>query len=89
MTAIAQTTMIGACLAILVYIAAITTGNYLATQNMPDNPLSQELQIDDALHKQISTSLERHKQHCSTVWILIQMNSFCYTIQHHTQAKAT
>ena len=56
MTAIAQTTMIGACLAILVYIAAITTGNYLATQNMPDNPLSQELQIDDALHKQISTS---------------------------------
>lgn len=56
MTAIAQTTMIGACLAILVYIAAVTTGNYLATQNMPDNPLSQELQIDNALHKQISTN---------------------------------
>lgn len=56
MAAIAQTTMIGACLAILVYIAAITTGNYLSTQNMPDNPLSQELQIDDALHKQISTN---------------------------------
>jgi hypothetical protein len=57
MTAVAQTTMIGACLAILVYIAAVTTGNYLATQNMPDNPLSQELQIDDALRKQISTNL--------------------------------
>jgi hypothetical protein len=56
MAAIAQTTMIGACLAILVYIAAITTGNYLATQNMSDNPLSQELQIDDALHRQISTN---------------------------------
>lgn len=56
MTAVAQTTMIGACLAILVYIAAVTTGNYLATQNMPDNPLSQELQIDNALHKQISTN---------------------------------
>jgi hypothetical protein len=56
MAAIAQTTMIGACLAILVYIAAITTGNYLATQKMPDNPLSQELQIDDALHRQISTN---------------------------------
>lgn len=56
MTAIAQTTMIGACLAILVYIAAVTTGNNLATQNMPDNPLSQELQIDNALHKQISTN---------------------------------
>ena len=49
--------MIGACLAILVYIAVITTGNYLALQSTPDNPLSQQTQIDNALHKQISTNL--------------------------------
>jgi hypothetical protein len=57
MTAIAQTTMIGACLAILVYIAVIITGNYLALQSTPDNPLSQQSQVDNALHKQISTNL--------------------------------
>jgi hypothetical protein len=57
MTAIAQTTMIGACLAILVYIAVITTGNYLALQSTPDNPLSQQSEVDNALHKQISTNL--------------------------------
>jgi hypothetical protein len=57
MTAIAQTTLIGACLAILVYIAVITTGNYLALQSTPDNPLSQQSQVDNALHKQISNNL--------------------------------
>ena len=58
MTAIAQTSMIAACLAILIYIAVITTGNYFATQNTANrNPLSQQQQFDDALHKQISTNL--------------------------------
>ena len=33
MAAIAQTTLIAASLAILIYIAVITTGNYLATQS--------------------------------------------------------
>jgi hypothetical protein len=58
MTAIAQTTMIGACLAILVYIAVITTGNFLALQNTSDSASSQQSQIDDALHKLISTNLD-------------------------------
>jgi hypothetical protein len=58
MAAIAQTTLIAASLAILIYIAVITTGNYLATQSSShDNPLSQQSQIDNALHKQISTNL--------------------------------
>ena len=59
MTAIAQTSMIAACLAVLVYIAVITTGNYFATQEniTNQNPLSQQQQFDDALHKQISTNL--------------------------------
>src|SRR5918994_4619040 len=58
MTAIAQTSMIAACLAILIYIAVITTGNYFATQNTANqNPLSQQQQLDDELHKQISTNL--------------------------------
>jgi len=58
MTAIAQTTLIAACLAILIYIAVITTGNYFATQNIANqNPLSQQQQLDDELHKQISTNL--------------------------------
>jgi hypothetical protein len=51
--------MIAACLAVLVYIAVITTGNYFATQEniTNQNPLSQQQQFDDALHKQISTNL--------------------------------
>jgi hypothetical protein len=57
MKAIAQTTMIGACLAVLVYIATITTGNFLALQNTSDSVLSQQSQIDNALHKQVSTNL--------------------------------
>ena len=58
MTAIAQTSMIAACLAVLIYIAVITTGNYFATQNTANqNPLSQQQQLDDELHKQISTNL--------------------------------
>ena len=58
MTAIAQTSMIAACLAVLIYIAVITTGNYLTTQNLVDqDPISQQQQLDDALHKLVSTNL--------------------------------
>lgn len=59
MTAIAQTSMIAACLAVLIYIAVIVTGDYFATQEniANQNPLSQQQQFDDALHKQISTNL--------------------------------
>ncbi len=57
MSSVAQTTMIGACLAILVYIAVITTGNYLSTQTIPNDPLSQQSQIDKELHRLISTNL--------------------------------
>ena len=58
MTAIAQTSMIAACLAVLIYVAVITTGNYFAThENIANqNPLSQQRQFEDALHKQISTN---------------------------------
>jgi hypothetical protein len=42
-TAIAQTSMIAACLTILIYIAVITTGNYLSSQDSPhENPLSKQ-----------------------------------------------
>lgn len=58
MKAIAQTTMIGACLAVLVYIATITTGNFLALQNTSDSVTSQQSEIDNALHKQVSTNLD-------------------------------
>ena len=58
MKAIAQTTMIGACLAVLVYIATITTGNFLALQNTSDSVLSQQSEIDNALHEQVSTNLD-------------------------------
>jgi hypothetical protein len=58
MTAIAQTSMITACLAVLIYVAVIVTGNYFGIQTREDqNPLSQQQQLDDALHKQISTNL--------------------------------
>ena len=58
MTAIAQTSMIAACLAILIYIAVITTGNYFTSQSISDeSPLYQQSQIDNAIHEQISTNL--------------------------------
>lgn len=58
MITIAQTSMIAACLAILIYIAVITTGNYLVLYNTADeSPLSQQQHIDDAMHREISTNL--------------------------------
>jgi hypothetical protein len=58
MTAITQTSMIAACLAVLIYIAVITTGNYLTTQNLSDqDPVSLQQQLDDSLHKLVSTNL--------------------------------
>ena len=62
MKAIAQTTMIGACLAVLVYIATITTGNF-SLQNTSDSVLSQQSEIDNALHKQVSTNLGYSHKH--------------------------
>jgi cell division protein FtsL len=60
MTAIAQTSMIAACLAVLIYVAVITTGNYFATQEnivANQNPLSEQQQLDDELHRLISSNL--------------------------------
>jgi hypothetical protein len=48
MTAIAQTSMIAACLAVLIYVAVVVTGNYFATQENitnDQNPLSQQQRI--------------------------------------------
>jgi hypothetical protein len=61
MTAIAQTSMIAACLAVLIYVAVVVTGNYFAAQeNITNNqnPLSQQQRLDDALHKLVSTNLQ-------------------------------
>jgi hypothetical protein len=76
MTAIAQTSMIAACLAILIYIAVITTGNYLTSQSTADeSPLSQQQQIDTALHKQISTNLNySHKADTNTASLTVLLN---------------
>jgi hypothetical protein len=77
MTAIAQTSMIAASLAILVYLAVITTGNYLTSQNTSDddNPLSQQSQIDSAMHKQISSNLNySHTADTNTASLTILLN---------------
>jgi hypothetical protein len=47
MAAIARTTMIIVSLAIAIYIAVITTGDYLAKQSAPDSSQSQQSQIDN------------------------------------------
>jgi hypothetical protein len=50
--------MIAACLAVLIYVAVIVTGNFFGIQTREDqNPLSQQQQLEDALYKQISTNL--------------------------------
>jgi hypothetical protein len=76
MTAIAQTSMIAACLAILIYIAVITTGNYLTSQSTADeSPLSQQQQIDTALHEQISTNLNySHKADTNRASLTVLLN---------------
>ena len=76
MTAIAQTSMIAACLAILIYIAVITTGNYLTSQSTADEtPLSQQQQIDTALHEQISTNLNySHKADTNRASLTVLLN---------------
>jgi hypothetical protein len=61
MTAIAQTSMIAACLAVLIYVAVVVTGNYFASQenlNNNQNPLAQQQKLDDELHKLVSTNLK-------------------------------
>jgi hypothetical protein len=76
MAAIARTTMIAACLAIVIYIAVIATGNYLTTQSTADEtPLSQQLQTDNALHQQISTNLNySHKADTNTASSTVLLN---------------
>ena len=55
---IAQTTMIAASLAILVYIAVITTGSYTAQNILSSNrtSLAEQEKIDSALRNQIASS---------------------------------
>jgi hypothetical protein len=76
MTAIAQTSMIAACLAILIYIAVITTGNYLISQNTSnESPLSQQSQLDTAIHDQISTNLNySHKADTNRASLTVLLN---------------
>src|SRR5918992_935290 len=76
MTAIAQTSMIAACLAILIYIAVITTGNYFTSQSISDeSPLSQQSQIDNAIHEQISTNLNySHKADTNRASLTVLLN---------------
>jgi len=57
MAAIARTTMIIVSLAIAIYIAVITTGDYLTKRGAPDSAQSQQSQIDNSLYRQISTNL--------------------------------
>jgi hypothetical protein len=56
---IAQTTMISASLAILVYIAVITTASYTTQNILTSNKtsLAEQAKIDSALRNQISSSL--------------------------------
>jgi hypothetical protein len=76
MTTIAQTSMIAACLAILVYIAVVSTGNYLTSQSTADqSPFSQQQQIDTAIHEQISTNLNySHKADTNRASLTVLLN---------------
>jgi hypothetical protein len=76
MTAIAQTSMIAACLAILIYIGVITTGNYFTSQSISDeSPLSQQSEIDTAIHEQISGNLNySHKAEMNSASLTVLLN---------------
>lgn len=73
---IAQTTMIGVSLAILVYIAIVITGN-LTTQNRFDKNefLSQQSERDSIIREQISGNLNYfHKSDISQSGVTILLN---------------
>ena len=61
MIAIAQTTMLAAALALLVYIAVIATGIY-TTQSVPsvtdNNNLAEQTKLDSAMRQRLATSLD-------------------------------
>jgi hypothetical protein len=61
MTGIAQTTMIAAALALLVYIAVIATGIY-TTQSLPPNTdnksLAEQTMLDSAMRQRLAASLD-------------------------------
>lgn len=53
---IAQTTMIGASLAILVYIAVLVSGSYVSQSTSNNDPASLRTEADSALRKQLIAS---------------------------------
>lgn len=54
---IAQTTMIGACLAILIYIAILLSGSFLARDTTNENSLDSITKSDNVRDEQIAKSL--------------------------------
>lgn len=74
--AIAQTSMIAACLAVLVYIAIIVTGN-ISTQDVIDKGAlaREQSERDSTMHEQISTNLKYvHKSDTSQTSSTILLN---------------
>jgi hypothetical protein len=54
---IAQTTMLGACLGILIYIAVLLSGNYLSRDNSNQNLADSIMESDSLRDEQIAKSL--------------------------------
>ncbi len=53
---IAQTTMIAACLAILIYIAVIVSGSFISDTTHDNDPFAMRAESDSALRKQLISS---------------------------------
>lgn len=76
MTAIAQTTMMAASLAILIYIAVITSGNFISTQNVVNQTsFTEQSKADSALREEISSNLNYvHKADMNTASQTVLLN---------------
>ena len=78
MTGIAQTTMIAAALALLVYIAIIATGIY-TTQSMPSSTenksLAEQTKLDSAMRQRLAASLDYvHKANLNQASLTIPLH---------------
>ena len=58
------------------FVSQYTTGNYFTSQSISDeSPLSQQSQIDNAIHEQISTNLNySHKADTNRASLTVLLN---------------
>jgi len=75
LNSIAQTTLLGAILAILIYVAVVVTGSFIGQTTSENDPVVSRMQVDSAVQKQMLASPAYvHKSDASTGSLTILLN---------------